>query len=115
MSERREYVTKWTDAEWRVLEHEVNEALWEENATLPLGVEYGALVAWSIRSFAGRMDSLSEVHRVGNAEKEETFCGEKIGAPVLRIALTPGWIRTQKRCRLCEQSYSLAGRVEGAA
>lgn len=79
----------------------------------------GTLVAWA-ECRHGKTDGFSSLHRIASTGTDderrhpETYCGEPIPAPLHRLALTPGWIRTQPRCRICEQRAA-ADAWQGAA
>lgn len=100
MSERE------TQFDWRRIQRDaIAVALEIEGVALPLGQS----VAWAERRF-GRTDGLSTVHRADEAdpndvESQHTLCGDRVPAPILRLALSPNLVRTLGRCRFCEAEY----------
>lgn len=101
------------DFDWTQLEREAREqARRDLDALLAKPVDVGQHVAWTEMASCGKTGGLSIVHRVGVVETDaksvfggETLCGEQIPGPARWITLTPGWLRTQKRCKWCEIEY----------
>lgn len=98
--------------DWRAIEHEAREqALADLQAVEAQPLPRGHLVAWSECTTWGHTNGLSLVHRAGDPIQGEaaTLCGEKIPAPVMRIALTWGLVDSLGRCRYCEDAYMQKG------